>query len=321
MPSHRVNRPRSAVVAFVVAAIPVLQATSAVAQTPGARFGHGMSYHAGTGQTIVFGGERTVEGRTRLGDTWSWNGVQWARVDAPGPQPRMDIAMVYDSARDRIVLFGGSGADAVDLTDTWEWDGRAWSKRDDVGPGRRIHPVMAYDATRQRVVLFGGAGKDDWLSDTWEWDGTRWERRATEGPKFVASMAYDATRKAVVALTLPAQDGSPADGMAMWNGQAWTPITANPIPPVTPLEPLLSATAPNALIAYRSNYHAGTAATWLWNGSAWTSDSSAGPGKLLAYQAAFDSRRGRMVVYGGLVPGERATDALWERDARGWERR
>ena len=321
------NRPRSIVVAAALAVtapiplVPIAAQQPQAPSSPGQRFGHGMSYHAGTGHTVVFGGERTVEGRGRLGDTWTWDGIKWTRVDGVAPSARMDIAMAYDAARDRVVMFGGSGANAVDLTDTWEWDGRTWSKRDSIGPGRRVHPVMAYDVARRRVVLFGGAGNDGWLFDTWEWDGTRWERKATGGLRFAASMAYDATRKAVVALTVPAHDGSPANGMSMWNGREWTPITGSSVPPVTPLEPLLGAPPPNALIVYRSNYHTGTAATWVWNGTGWTGDSTAGPGKLLAYQAAFDSRRSRVVLYGGLGPGERATDALWERSAQGWERR
>ena len=288
--------------------------------TPGARFGHAMSFHAGTGRTIVFGGERTVEGRTRLGDTWAWDGTAWTRVDSTGPSPRMDIAMAYDAARDRVVLFGGNGINAARLTDTWEWDGRSWAMRSDSGPGARIHPVMAYDARRQRIVLYGGAGgasSRGWLTDTWEWDGRRWERRATEGPQYVASAAYDATRQAVVALTLDAQDGSPVTGMSVWDGTKWTPLPRTTLPPLAPLEPVVEAAPPNALIAYRSNYHTGVAATWMWNGQRWTSDTTAGPGRVLGHAAAFDSRRGRMVVFGGLLPGEVPTDALWERS---WER-
>jgi hypothetical protein len=279
-----------------------------------------MAFHAGTGRTLVFGGERTIEGRARLGDSWTWDGARWDRADTTGPSPRMDIAIAYDAARDRVVLFGGNGANAVQFTDTWEWDGRSWLKRDDVGPGKRIHSVMAYDVTRRRVVLFGGAGPETWLTDTWEWDGIRWERRSTDGPKFMASAAYDASRQAVVGFTLAAQDGSPATGMVMWNGQTWKPIATSLVPPVAPLEPLVAGAAPNVLMAQRSNYHTGTAATWLWNGNHWIADSTAGPGKLLAYSAAFDSRRGRLVLFGGLAPGEIPSGALWERAATGWTR-
>lgn len=280
-----------------------------------------MSFHAGTGRTIVFGGERTIDGRARLGDTWAWDGTAWTRVATTGPSPRMDIAIAHDAARDRVVLFGGNGVSGATLTDTWEWDGRAWAMRSDSGPGARIHPVMAYDARRQRVVLHGGAGRDGWLTDTWEWDGTRWERRATDGPRYVASVAYDASRRAVVALTLDALDGSPITGMTTWDGTRWTPLPRTALPPLAPLEPVVSAPPPNVMIAYRSNYHEGVAATWLWNGDQWTSDTAAGPGRVLAHAAAFDSRRNRMVVFGGLLPGEVPTDALWERSDAGWVRR
>ena len=290
---------------------------------PGARFGHGMAYHAGTGATVVFGGERTVEGRTRLGETWLWDGTRWSLAAALGPSPRMDVAMVYDQARDRIVLFGGQGPNGQMLADTWEWDGRAWAKRDDGTPGVRMHPVMAYDATRRRIVLVGGAGDGGWLTDTWEWDGTRWERRATTGPAFMASAAYDASRNAVVALTVPAQDGSPANGMVTWTGAEWRPLPVASVPPVEPLVPLVAGPMPNALVTYRSNYRGGDAATWLWNGSTWASQGASAitPGPLLAYAAAFDARRQRVVLFGGLRLGEVATDALWEWGPDGWVER
>jgi hypothetical protein len=182
---------------------------------------------------------------------------------------------------------------------------------------------MAYDANRRRVVLYGGAGDRDWLTDTWIWDGTRWERRATTGPAFMGSAAYDASRSAVVALTLSAQDGSAANGMATWSGTEWRTLPLDCVPPVEPLVPLVAAPAPNALVTYRSNYRGGDAATWIWNGSTWSSHGARvnGPGPLLAFDAAFDTRRGRMVLFGGLTPGEVATDALWEWGPDGWTER
>ena len=38
------------------------------------------------------------------------------------------FAMAYDSARERIVLFGGRTDRSGDLNDTWEWDGRTWTR-------------------------------------------------------------------------------------------------------------------------------------------------------------------------------------------------
>jgi len=46
--------------------------------------------------------------------------------------------MAYDSARDRVVLFGGTavegGSDVYYYGETWEWDGQAWEQRGTTAP-------------------------------------------------------------------------------------------------------------------------------------------------------------------------------------------
>src|SRR5262249_17570221 len=68
---------------------------------------------------------------------------------APPAGPRSGPAIVYDSARQRPVLFGGSTGSG-DLGDTWEWDGPTWTQRATTGPSPRHGHAMAYDSARQR---------------------------------------------------------------------------------------------------------------------------------------------------------------------------
>ena len=54
----------------------------------------------------------------------------WLR--APVLAGRSGTAMAYDSARQRIVLFGGLAAHSLqsgERADTWEWNGAAWIER------------------------------------------------------------------------------------------------------------------------------------------------------------------------------------------------
>jgi len=76
--------------------------------------------------------------------------------------------MVYDQARQKVVLFGGVGPTSV-LNDTWEWDGKDWIRRTPgVSPPARWTHCMAYDEHRQRTVLYGGLGAGT-LYDTWDY--------------------------------------------------------------------------------------------------------------------------------------------------------
>lgn len=63
--------------------------------------------------------------------------------------------MAYDSARGRIVMFGGSGnAYPSELGDTWEWDGKNWTRGQPTNsPGWGDASVRADDSARQCTVL------------------------------------------------------------------------------------------------------------------------------------------------------------------------
>src|SRR5512133_680395 len=81
----------------------------------------------------------------------------WHQISVvPSPSARVSHCMAYDSARQRIVMFGGNSNGLV-LADTWEWDGSNWVQRNPVtSPPARAEFSMAYDSLRQRVVVFGG---------------------------------------------------------------------------------------------------------------------------------------------------------------------
>jgi Galactose oxidase, central domain len=81
----------------------------------------------------------------------------WTQKQDIGPSARSNVAMVFDLARERVVLFGGAANGNALVNDTWEWDGENWTQYEDIGPSPRSRHAMAYDAKRERVVLFGGS--------------------------------------------------------------------------------------------------------------------------------------------------------------------
>ena len=61
------------------------------------------------------------------------------------PEARLAPAMAWDPVSQRIVLFGGDGANRF-LNDTWTWDGTNWTKVDTpVAPPRRDSAGFGYD--------------------------------------------------------------------------------------------------------------------------------------------------------------------------------
>lgn len=137
--------------------------------------------------------------------------------------------MVYDSQRQRLVLFGGSIGLGF-LSDTWEWNG-SWTLRATSGPSARSGYAMAYDSQRGKTVLFGGYyynGSHNYPADTWEWNGSAWVLRATSGPagRENAAMAYDSQRDKIVLFGGRNSSGSLADTWE-WNGSTWTQLVAS----------------------------------------------------------------------------------------------
>lgn len=78
----------------------------------------------GGASALTFGGNPAP---VVFGVTWEWDGALWTARQDIGPGPRIGHALAYDSARDRVVLFGGTplplddtGAPAAVRGDTWE---------------------------------------------------------------------------------------------------------------------------------------------------------------------------------------------------------
>jgi hypothetical protein len=114
------------------------------------------------------------------------------------PQQRTLLAVTFDIARARTVMFGGTDAYNRLLGDTWHHDGVTWSQViPSVAPSARVGHAMAYDVVRGRSVLFGGLDRVAILADTWEHDGTNWSRATpavAPPPRLGHALAYDLAR-------------------------------------------------------------------------------------------------------------------------------
>jgi hypothetical protein len=151
-------------------------------QRPSGRVDHGLTFD-GTRVILFGGGVPSLSSIQIFNDTWAFDGNAWTQL-APtnAPSPRMGAAMAYDSARGRIVLFGGLDA-LQQYADTWEWDGVGWSQVAPATiPPARSHSEMVFDLARSRVVMFGGLDSTSFgtvLQDTWEYDGANWTQVTT----------------------------------------------------------------------------------------------------------------------------------------------
>jgi hypothetical protein len=156
--------------------------------------------NAATG-VYIFGGSTVPEGLGSMNDTWRWDGATWHVVSTGmAPSPRYAASTAYDSARQRVVLFGGLVGSAS-LGDTWEFDGVTWLPMGAPGPIARGYAGLAYHPGMGRTVLFGGNASGSEMGDTWLWDGAAWTQvfpSPAPSPRLAPQMAYDPSMQKVV---------------------------------------------------------------------------------------------------------------------------
>ncbi len=222
-----------------------------------------------------------------------------------GPDPVRDAGMVYDSRRQRTVLFGGqvygvnprAGNALVGLyysDDTWEWDGKVWLKRNPVHhPPPTTEFGLVYDSQRGRTVMIGGfhypppnytPGSQIMTSDVWEWDGNDWTQvvsgTASPSARTSPSLCYDDVRREVLMITANQFSPTPTDFRGAMN------------------------------------------ALWAWDGTNWYSrqtlpTNGVAPDAYAGNAFAFDRHRGKAVLFG---PFFDAAYPVWEWDGANWAR-
>ena len=328
---------------------------------PGWRWGAGLAQgDEGGGLTLFGGAGRGLSAGVLVtwlrGDTWVSDGEGWRQIQTEDPEgdgdpaPRIAPALVYDSGRSRLVLFGGgcsaSAREPRPCGDTWEWTGTSWEElvpedpEHDGNPAPRTGQGAAYSAAEERTVLFGGGDGAAQLDDTWTWDGQSWRRAfpATVPPARAGhALAYDAARERVVLFGGESEDGLPLGDTWEWDGDDWRQVV--PDDPEDDGEPESRSGHALAYHPVRRRVvllggcarepHPALGRTscadglWEWDGVSWERvgvDDADGDGSLLPRSGpalAYEETRQGLVQYGGLddLGAVSSETWLWRSDA------
>ena len=124
-------------------------------------------------RVVIFGGYNSSEGFLNEVWTLTLTGTPtWTQVTPSGTPPsgRNTMMYGYDSARNRLVLFGGYNGSIYE-SDTWALDlagSMSWTQiTTATSPPARRQGLAAYDALRDKLMFFGGFN-GVLLADTWE---------------------------------------------------------------------------------------------------------------------------------------------------------
>jgi len=181
-----------------------------------------------------------------LQDLWEWDPVAstWTNRTPSGNKPtaRAGAGMVFDSARNKFIIFGGRSTTNFDLADTWEWDPAtgAFTDRTQSGlaPVGRSQHSMVFEKSTGKVLLFGGGlvapHRYDGISislafsETWEWDSTTgaWAQLApavAPSARYDSAMVWDSERSRAVLFGGMQKEQASVDGISMNDIWEWDP--------------------------------------------------------------------------------------------------
>jgi len=237
-------------------------------------------------------------------------------LPAGGPGGRIGHDMVYETSRDRAILFGGRQrtngvVGATVYGDTWAFTrtpalaNPAWTSLGG-GPPARYDHAMVYDPGHDQIVLFGGrdaAGTP--LADTWIWNGSSW-LPAGGGPpaRFGHSMTYDSARGVVVLFGGDNGAGGKLGDTWEWNGSLWAQrATTGPSARSGAALAFLGGACGGVLMfGGRDQSSVLLDDEWIWNGTSWSSIAAPlRPSPRVNARMVWDPAEGRIWLFGGLT--------------------
>jgi hypothetical protein len=163
---------------------------------------------------------------------WEWGGSAWVARDVPGgPGPIAFAMATYDTARSRMVMFGGllDGGAWNDIT--YEYDGAVWHRLATTPrPPARLDTgsAMAFDVVEGRAVFYGGR---EVQNDAWAWDGRTWALLCSEclaKGRQGASLVFDAVAGRLLLHGGWSGTGEANPGTYAWDGAEWIEVDPSP---------------------------------------------------------------------------------------------
>jgi hypothetical protein len=280
-----------------------------------------MTFDPVAGVTVLFGGQ----GAGAFNDTWLWDGTSWTSVvPAVSPAARSLGAMAYDLARQRAVLFGGTGA-AGNNNETWEFDGTTWAQvlTTNSPPVRQRHG-LAFDSVRNVTVLFAGSAGTTRYNDVWEYDGADWTPIAAAASPVVrdrAAVAFDPVRARTVVFggRGPTSSANLSDTWE-WSGTDWRQRGVV-VQPTARSGASLAFDDGNAVTLLFGGLGAAARLQdlWQWDGAQWAQLTAVTlPPARNNHALAFDGVRRRAVLFGGVDATSTELADTWEWDGSNW---
>ena len=272
------------------------------------------------------GGEPNVD--IKGSEAWEWDGSDWTQP-ARDFFPRSGQFLLYDEAHKSLELFGG-----VTSADRFRLDDAGWVQlTGQKMPPPRTGQGMIYDTRRKALVIAGGHSRKIHQFETWERQGSAWlkvELDAGNQARFQGystPLVYDEARGLAV-LPNPLFDHSQIPPVNLgtetiaFSGTTRTPVPVNAAMPGRVDAAAAYDAARERIVLFGGSLDSGIeplADTWEWDGAQWTArQTQNAPAARLRHAMAFDRRRQRSVLFGGMTGNLVTLADTWEWDGSTW---
>ena len=242
------------------------------------------------------------------------------------PGPRDHLALVYDSDRDQVVLFGGNDVDEEGNytwnPTTWEWGEHGWTEVDPGTPGTISSMSSVFDPGTGTALSVGGMNpsKGD-LDETWQWDGHSWtlNEGQTPGIRMSSGLAFDPVRNEVVLFSGCVGRDYPSDTWVFSAG-SWARRSDDGPPGVCRPAMFFDAVRGHVVLFGGALSDRGRSdAMWEWDGESWSEvdQGLVRPTGRANMSMVWDEHRNRAVLFGG-ASADGVQHDLWEWDGERW---
>lgn len=245
------------------------------------------------------------------------------------PMRRGHHALVYDETRGAVLLTGGStpldgGQRFQFFNDLWSLGDSGWRL---VGEsGEQLSGMgLAWDSSKRQVISFAGYNGRS-IGDVRRLESDRWKLLGKFSEVAVAEpgFVYDSRRNLFVAFGGSSGPGSTYQGTWEYDGNGWKPI-AVPGPPARQAHAMAYDARRGRTVVFggmgdgpQGKPRPVLGDTWEYDGTGWTQRQGPAPPPRQAPGVAYDSRRGLVIIFGGL--GEKGfLGDTWSWDGSAWK--
>lgn len=251
-----------------------------------------------------------------------------AVAEQRGPKGRGHHTVFYDDARQRVMVTGGATVDKNRnyelLNDLWSFDGSAWTPLP--SSGERVSGMRIDADAQKRLYSFGGFTGSA-IGDVRVLENDQWRRVGAHPNALVAEsgFAFDAARNRFVVFGGASTEGRMLGDVWEYDGTNWKKSTATPPPGRFMHAMVYDGRRKRTVVFGGMGTRVGEppapifADTWEFDGSTWTQMRVAGPPARMGAGAAYDSRRGLMLIFGGSNHDGVLND-LWSWDGASWKK-